>query len=92
MSVCKLWLVSIFPHISLPNSTTPPIRTWVSLSLVVTGVTLLVAGSWESLGKAGIARTGDATRIWNSSYLVSSIEVEYFNITAIDVAMLKYTG
>ena len=49
----------------------------------------LVARSWESLGDARIARTGDALRMWGSSYLLASIEVAYLNIITIDVALLK---
>lgn len=79
---------------SYPLPSLPPlyrlIRTWTSLSLVVTGVMPLIAGSWESLVKAGVARAGDGLRIWNSSYLLSRTEVGYFDFIAIDVAMLRY--
>lgn len=50
----------------------------------------LVAESWEGLRDAGVIRAGDGLRIWESSYLFTSIEVGYFNIIAIDVALLKY--
>lgn len=39
----------------------------------------LVAGSWEGLGGARIARARAALRVWGSSYLLASKEVECFS-------------